>query len=71
MTYFNGLKNFVVVGVVGAYEAIPKVEIQAVIAGCFGVVQVVARGRIDPFEQLVAGETAGRKFMTGVSENVE
>ena len=60
-----------VVAMVGAHEAIPDIEVEAVIAAHFFVVLNVVRGCVDDFSQPRLHEPARMVFVAGVTDDIE
>jgi len=59
-----------VVRVVGAHEAVPEIEVDAVVAAQFFVMHGVVCGGIDEKLQRSLDEPAGVKLLTGVTKDV-
>ena len=50
----HGVKSVFVVGKIGTHNAVPKIKVQAVVAGKFAVVHIVVGGGVNPFKHLAA-----------------
>ncbi len=66
----HGIKGVLVIFEIGTHDAVPEIEVQAVIAGKFAVVHVVVGGGVDPLEYRAARKPFWVKLVAGMKVNV-
>ena len=68
---FNLIKRVFILGVVRAHQAIPDVEIQAVIVIHFGVVHIVMRRGIEPLPEGMIHKALGGNLVAQMPHYIE